>query len=156
MTDTAELERVVVVLGAHADLVRSSVDFGRAEPVVCADWSEGIAASLRCAVQALPHADPLLVALGDQPGLTSTAVAAVTGAALAHPHAPGVRATYQGAPGHPVAIRASLRERVLLLRGDAGAGRLLMEGGALSVECAALATGADVDTAEQLEALRAQ
>ena len=33
------IERIVVVLGARADEVRAGVDFGLAEPVVCADWA---------------------------------------------------------------------------------------------------------------------
>jgi molybdenum cofactor cytidylyltransferase len=47
------LERVVVVLGARAEEVRGAIDFGRAEPVVCSEWDEGQAASLRCGLRAL-------------------------------------------------------------------------------------------------------
>ena len=43
-----ELERVAVVLGAHSDQVLERVDLGRAEPLVCPDWGQGQAASLRC------------------------------------------------------------------------------------------------------------
>src|SRR5690606_36905353 len=42
------LDRVVVVLGARADAVRERLVPGRAEIVVCAEWEEGMAASLRC------------------------------------------------------------------------------------------------------------
>ena len=52
----AGLERVVVVLGSRADEIRATVGFGRAEPVVCADWADGQAASLRCGVRALAGA----------------------------------------------------------------------------------------------------
>jgi CTP:molybdopterin cytidylyltransferase MocA len=154
MTGAAGLERVVVVLGARAGEIEAAVGFGRAEPVLCQGWQEGIAASLRCAVERLPGADPLVIALGDQPGLTPAAIGAVLKALAEHREAPAARATYAGVPGHPVAVRSTLRAALLRLRGDAGAARLLVDAGALEVECSGLATPADVDTRAQLEALR--
>ena len=41
----SELERVVVVLGAHAEEILARVDLGRAEPVICPEWEDGQAAS---------------------------------------------------------------------------------------------------------------
>ena len=38
------IDRIVVVLGARADEILAGIDFGAAEPVVCADWKEGQAA----------------------------------------------------------------------------------------------------------------
>jgi molybdenum cofactor cytidylyltransferase len=145
--------RVVVVLGAHAEQVEAEVDFGPAETVRCEGWEEGIAASLRCAVEALPEADPLVIALGDQPGITPAAIDAVVTALEDEPAAPAARATYDGHPGHPVALRPVLRAPILRLRGDAGAGRLLTDAGALEVDCSDLARGTDVDTADQLSSL---
>src|ERR1700738_4133407 len=120
MNATVKLERIVVVLGAHSDEILGAVDFGRAEPIVCEGWSEGIAASLRFALRALPDADPLVIALGDQPGLTPAAIAAVACAALADAGAQAARAVYERVPGHPVAIRSPLRAAVMRLRGDSG------------------------------------
>jgi CTP:molybdopterin cytidylyltransferase MocA len=148
---TAELERIVVVLGAHARDVLGAVEFGRAEPVVCDGWREGIAASLRCAVQALGRPDLLVIGLGDQPGLTPASVEAVLAVMHADPGLPAARATYAGAPGHPVVLRSTLLDAVMGLRGDAGAGRLL--GDAAEVDCSGLGAGDDVDTAEQLAAV---
>jgi molybdenum cofactor cytidylyltransferase len=145
--------RVVVVLGAHASEIEEKIDFGTAEPVLCEDWSEGIAASLRCAVETLPEADPLVVTVGDQPGITPAAIDAVVKGLAEDPNAPATRAVYDGRPGHPVALRPSLRAPILRLRGDAGAGRLLADAGALEVECSGLADGADVDSVEDLDAL---
>jgi CTP:molybdopterin cytidylyltransferase MocA len=150
MTGAAALERVVVVLGAHADHIKERVDFRRAETVLCEGWSEGIAGSLRCAVESLPDADPLVIALGDQPDLTPAAVDVVVKALDDDPAALAVRATYDGNPGHPVAVRAALRAPLLRLRGDAGAGRLLADAGAVEVDCSGIAGGADIDTARQL------
>ena len=154
MTAAPTVGSLVVVLGAHAEEIRSRVDFAGAEPIECPEWREGIAASIRCAIDALPGADPLVIALGDQPGITQEAIDAVVGATLRDPAVPAVRATYDGRPGHPVAVRPSLFDELRGLQGDDGARDVLSRAGALEVDCTGLATGADVDTPAQLEELR--
>jgi molybdenum cofactor cytidylyltransferase len=145
------LERVVLVLGAHADEIRSEVDFGRAVPVVCENWREGQAASLRAGVAALGPVDAVVVTLGDQPRITPEVIA------LALDHFDGsrpVRTTYGGAPGHPVVLPGWMIPKVMELEGDRGARLLLEEAGTLEVEAGHLASAADVDTPEDLEVLR--
>lgn len=142
----AELERIVVVLGAHADEVRRRVDFGRAEPVVCADWHAGQAASLRRGVAALAAADRVIVTLGDEPLVTP----ALIGRFVDQPG--GTRAMYDGRPGHPVVLGAEQMAAISLLTGDRGA-RGLLHGGPV-IECGHLSLGRDVDTPEDLEAIR--
>jgi CTP:molybdopterin cytidylyltransferase MocA len=131
-----ELERVVVVLGARARELLETVDFDRAETVVCDRWREGQGASLRRGAHALAGADKVLVTLVarfvDEP--------------------PGTRAVYGGRPGHPVVLgRTHLRD-IAELRGDHGA-RHLLQGGR-TIECGHLGSGRDVDTPEDLEAIR--
>ncbi len=145
-TAVSALERVIVVLGARADEVRAAVDFGRAEPVICAAWEDGQAVSLRCGVAALAGAERVIVTLGDQPGMTSTVIERMLGAA------PGSRATYGGRPGHPVVLGPDELAAVPALDGDEGARSLLRAG--TEVECGDLADGRDVDTLEDLEAIR--
>jgi CTP:molybdopterin cytidylyltransferase MocA len=58
-----------------------------------------------------------------------------------------VRATYDGRPGHPVAIGRDHWELVAAsVHGDSGANRYLSTQGAVAVECADLWDGADIDT----------
>src|SRR4051794_41884269 len=71
------LDRVVVVLGSYAEEVAAAVKFASAEPIVCPDWSSGMAASLRCGGEELAGADWVIVALGDMPGVTPEAIEAV-------------------------------------------------------------------------------
>ena len=142
-----EIDRVVVVLGAGADEVLSSVRFGRAETVVCADWAEGQAASLRCGVAALRHAERVVVTLGDQPLMKEELVARV---ALETPPA---RAVYAGRPGHPAVLGPEQLAAVPALRGDRGARDLLR--GCREIDCSAYGDAArDVDTPRDLEAIR--
>jgi molybdenum cofactor cytidylyltransferase len=147
------LDRVVVVLGAAAEEIGASVKFASAEPIVCRGWEEGMAASLRCGVEEVGDADWVVVTLGDMPGVTPEAIEAVIGGIGAEVDA--VRAEYAGRPGHPVALSRSMLGRVSGLRGDVGARELLIDARVRPVEARHLARPDDVDTPEELEAIRA-
>jgi CTP:molybdopterin cytidylyltransferase MocA len=143
-----ELSPVVVVLGARADEVSSAVAFGRAEPVICREWEEGQSASLRCGVRALTGAETVIVTLGDAPLVTP----AVIRRFLDQP--PGARAVYRGVPGHPVVLGPEQLEAIASpgFCGDRGAREMLRDGP--RIECADLCSGRDVDTPDDLEAIR--
>ena len=148
---------VRVVLGAHADRVLAAVDLGAAAPVVCAGWDEGMAASLRCGVAALDGCEWVVVTLGDQPRITAQVIAAVvTEAARARAECAAVRASYDGQPGHPVALGRSLLPAVAGLRGDVGARDLLDAAATRAVEVGHLCRPDDVDVTADLEALRSR
>jgi molybdenum cofactor cytidylyltransferase len=147
------LDRVVVVLGAAAEEIAAAVKFASAEPVVCREWDEGMAASLRCGVGELAGADWVVVTLGDMPGVTPEAIEAVISAC--GPEVDAVRAEYGGRGGHPVALSRVLLHRVPALRGDVGARDLLADARVRAVEALHLARPDDVDTPEELEAIRA-
>lgn len=145
------LEVIVVVLGAHAEEIRRQVDFMRADVIVCRDWREGQAASLRCGVGAIAWgAEKIVVTLGDQPRISSETIAR-----LASQPAPA-RAMYRGVPGHPVVLGREQMSAIRGLSGDQGARELLK--GAKEIECAQDTDGRDlardVDTPEDLEAIR--
>jgi molybdenum cofactor cytidylyltransferase len=147
------LDRVVVVLGAAAEEIGASVKFASAEPIVCGGWEEGMAASLRCGVEELGDADWIVVTLGDMPGVTPEAIEAVIASVADDVDA--VRAEYAGRPGHPVALSRLVLGRVAGLRGDVGARELLIDARVRAVEARHLARPDDVDTPEELEAIRA-
>ncbi len=153
----SRLERVVLVLGSNAERIRAAVPLNRAEVVVCRDWEEGMAASLRCAVDAAGDVEWTVVMLGDAPFLAPAAIEAVLGAAeAAPPEVAAVRLRTNGAPAHPVALRRSLSAGVRALRGDAGARALLEDAVVLEVDGDAFGDPGDVDTPEALEALQAR
>ncbi len=146
MSAMAAIERIVVVLGAHADVVLSRVDFGRAEPVVCADWEIGMSATMKYGLDALVPVDRVVLTLGDCPTLTPAVFERLI------PAAPGTRAVYEGQPGHPVILGPSQIEAMRSIGGDQGARRLL---GGPTIECSDLCSGRDVDTTEDLALMRA-
>jgi CTP:molybdopterin cytidylyltransferase MocA len=149
------IERVVVVLGAEAERVRSAVDFDGASVVVCDDWVSGMAASLRCGVEAVGDCDWVVVTLGDQPRVTPQVIAAVMDEADSAPSGTeAVRAMYDGVPGHPVALGRAILPHLAQLRGDVGARELLGSAAVRTFEAARLCDPADVDTPDDLEALR--
>jgi molybdenum cofactor cytidylyltransferase len=142
------IDRVVVVLGARAEEIRRRVDFMRAEPVVCELWAEGQSASLRLGATLLEGAEKVVVTLGDQPLMTPEVIA------LLADQPAGTRATYDGRPGHPVVLGREHLRTLRSLTGDRGARDRLS--GVRTIECSALApyAGCDVDTPQDLEAIR--
>jgi molybdenum cofactor cytidylyltransferase len=137
----------VVVLGHAADEIRAGVDLHGASVVVCEDWADGQAASLRAGLAALAGADAVVVVLGDQPGITAQAVRAIV---TAEGDEDAVRAVYDGTPGHPVLLRRALLRRAGELRGDTGFRDLLESATVREVEVGGLADPADIDTREEL------
>jgi molybdenum cofactor cytidylyltransferase len=142
------LDRVVVVLGAQAEEILSRVELRRAEPVLCPEWEEGQSASLRCGVRAVTKlgADRVIVTLGDEPLITPALIERFVD------EQPGARAVYNGRPGHPVLLASEQLSAISELTGDRGARTLIQHGPA--VECARLGSGRDVDTPDDLEAVR--
>lgn len=139
--------RTVVVLGAHADRIRSEVDLDGVDVVVCDTWSDGQSASLRCGLDAIPAGHKVLVLLGDQPLVTCRVIEW-----LAEEPA-GSRASYHGRPGHPTVLGPRLIAKAQALDGDRGLRDLVRW---RLVEVGHLASDHDVDTAEDLEAIRAE
>ena len=147
----APVDPVGVVLGAGAEDVLAAIDLHGADPLVCPRWEEGQSASLASGLGAMPDAEAVVVALGDQPHVSCEAIKRVL---AARGDAPAVRATYGGRPGHPVVLERELFGPLRDVSGDHGARHLLMKVGTADVPCDDLGGGEDVDTRAQLDALR--
>ena len=151
------VEEVVLVVGAHAEAIGAAVSGARIVP--CADWSEGLSASLRAGVAAAVDggADAVVVALADQPLLSADAVARIVGARDPE-RFDAIRATYGGTPNHPTLLESALFTGVAELRGDTGARPLLgrAPGRVRLVACDGLGSPEDADTPETLARLETQ
>lgn len=133
---------VVVVLGAAVVDVPAP-----ARSVLAEDWRLGMGASLRTGLTAAGDADFAVVLTVDTPDIGADVVARVLTAARTAPS--GIaRATYGGRPGHPVVIARRHWPALLeTLHGDEGARAFLAaRTDVMAVDCADLATGADIDT----------
>lgn len=138
-------DQVYVVLGAAAEQARPLLHGLAIEVVVAADWSDGMAASLRVGLAAVTRDAPVLVSLVDLPDVGAEVMARV----LAAPAGPTdlARAVYDGRPGHPVLIGASHLDPLMVsLHGDVGARAYLERHDVTLVECGDLASGVDVDS----------
>jgi CTP:molybdopterin cytidylyltransferase MocA len=140
----AQIDPVFVVLGAKADEILVGVDWMGAQPVICPEWQEGIAASLRRGIEAVSGAERVILTLGDQ-RISRAVVERFQDAP------PGTRATYRGRPGHPVVLGPGEMAAAHRLTGDRG---LRLAGGP-TIECGDLCSGRDIDTPEDLHEPRA-
>jgi CTP:molybdopterin cytidylyltransferase MocA len=141
--------RVVVVVGAVAPEVRDALAGVPVEVVSNDDWSEGMAASIRCGVGAVAHGGEgavLLVAC-DQPALTASHLDRIVARWVQGARAVGSR--YAGTLGVPALFDRSFFPPLLALHGDTGAKKLLRDGETAAVDWAD--GSLDVDTQVDLE-----
>jgi len=154
MTAAGGLDEIVLVLGAAAEqITQGDRSLRGARIVVCADWAEGQAASLRCGIAALGAVEAVVVTLADQPLVGTAAIERVLGARRAGSAA--VRATYGGVAGHPVLLESRILPDVLELRGDVGARAVLKGEDVAEIACDDVGAPQDVDTPADLAAVRA-
>lgn len=121
------VEGCTAVLGCDADLVETALaglGGGRLSAVRAPDWADGLSASLRRGIQALPAGSRgVVVFLADMPLLSADSVAPLI--AALESGAIGAEYVHRGRPAHPVAFSARLFGELSLLRGDIGGRRLL-------------------------------
>lgn len=140
---------VTVVLGAEAKRAEKLLPDDVAV-VVAPDWAEGIAASLRRGLAALPG-QTVCVHLVDLPDVDAAVVRRVLGR-NAGPDTL-VRASYHRRPGHPVLLGANHTEPLAAgLAGDVGGRAYLSVHKVRLVECGDLARGDDRDEPEPVRA----
>jgi len=117
---------VWVVLGHDSETILAETDFGDAGVIENPEWEEGIASSIRVALDALTRlsrCDRALIVMGDQP---SVAVEVVEELMASHERAdqPVSLPKYRYSWGNPVLVDRSLWPRLMSLEGDQGAQRL--------------------------------
>jgi nicotine blue oxidoreductase len=151
---------VAVVVGSGAQHVSTVANLHPFNTVVNHGWRSGMGSSYLAGCAAASRDNHLLIALVDQPGLTSGTVARLLAS-----HKPGrITAAAYGTVersglqrGHPLLIDVALRGKVRsTVAGDAGARRFLQAHPELidEVECGDFSMGADIDTPGQLHLLR--
>ncbi len=141
---------VTVVLGAHAREVAPSLRQSAASLVVNRDWEEGLASSIRVAVEsAPPRCDGLLLLLGDQVAVTADDLKRLYAAWKRHPILVAA-ALYDGAPGLPAIFPRWALPGLLDLRGDRDPRQVIRRNVDQLVRIPMPNAGVDLDTPEDL------
>jgi CTP:molybdopterin cytidylyltransferase MocA len=138
---------VNVVLGASADEPLAGINPWRATPIICPSWNEGRLPRFSAGVAAPAGAEKIVVTLGDEPLIAAQIIDRMTRQPA------GARALYRGEPGHPGVLGPEHVQKIAALTGDSSAQGLLA---GPTVECSDLGTGRDVDTPDDLGAIREQ
>jgi CTP:molybdopterin cytidylyltransferase MocA len=153
----AGLDPVVVVVRPGAAALRSALRDLTVTVTENPDAHEGLSASLRCGIRALPEDTAgVAILLGDMPWIRPATLRAL---ALALDDAAGRSIcvpVHDGTRGNPVVWSARFLPAMTALTGDAGARGLLQQHAASVHEVVVDDVGVlrDVDTADQIERLR--
>jgi molybdenum cofactor cytidylyltransferase len=121
------VDQLVVVLGSEAETILDRVDLGQAVVVLNPEWREGQASSLRAGLAALEREvrmEAAFIVLGDQPEVDPAVLSALM-EAYRRSGRWAVVPKYRYTRGHPVLVDRALWPRLMSLRGDEGARRLL-------------------------------
>ena len=142
---------VGVVVGANAAAVEHALGDARVARIANGAWQEGIASSIRAAVQwaESTQANALVIVLGDQPEISAAHLTALRDAWLGG--APIAASRYNSILGAPAIFDRSQWHRLAQLAGDQGAGKLLYAEPVAAIDWAGGAI--DVDTIEDVQAL---
>jgi molybdenum cofactor cytidylyltransferase len=120
------VEEVWVVLGHDYERILEETEFGDAGVIENPEWAEGIASSIRVALDALTRlsrADKALIVMGDQPSVPVQAVEELMASHARSDH-PVTVPKYRYSWGNPVIVDRALWPRLMSLEGDEGAQRL--------------------------------
>ena len=139
---------VHVVVGAEVIRVRAALEGLPVELVINDAWKEGIASSIRAAIEAVERrdraAETLTLMLCDQPGVTGEVLRKLVDA-YRETRAPVVASRYAEGPGVPALFHAELFPALKSLEGDVGA-RQLIRGLDREVVTIPFAMPDDIDT----------
>lgn len=152
----SRVDDVLVVLGAAAEVIRVSVDLGRARVLVNPDHASGMASSLRAGLAALPESvDRALIILGDQPAITPGLLDGLLDLQESS-GLPAAALSFEGLLHPPVALKRELWGDLMSLEGDVGCRAVIRAKPELVAKLPATEKGnhpIDVDTPADYERL---
>lgn len=144
----ANVNEVIVVLGAHAEEIRPVVRATPARVIINAQWATGHSTSIRAGLNALTaKTDAAIFINGDQPFLTTGVIDSIiqryreTDASIVAP-------LYAGKHGSPALFNRAHFHELENLQGEQGGREILMNYPVERVQFADARLGFDVDTPE--------
>jgi molybdenum cofactor cytidylyltransferase len=149
-------ERVIVVLGAQAELICETINLDSVKTVRNSAWQNGIASSIRMGVEALPaSAESVIILLCDQPLVDTAHLKALLSAWQSEPGRI-IASQYHLSSGVPVVFPAAFFNRLQALSGDKGAKPLLAEFESCVLKIPFAGAELDIDTPNDFERLTGQ
>jgi len=122
--ERSSLTRVVVVVPPEMTSAVPGLGHGRSQLVAPAAQADGCSASLRAGLEAAGDAEPVMLLLGDMPGVDPAVIDAV--AAAWQRDRPWASVTnYDDGPGHPFVFSPAALPALAALHGDKGVWKLL-------------------------------
>lgn len=148
---------VLVVLGAHRQLIESSIDFQAAKIIVNDRWEEGIASSIRVGIETVEDEASetlgVLLMTSDQPRVTTEHLHRMIEAFSQLPGT-AVASVYSGTRGVPAIFPPAAFDGLRALQGDKGARGLLANPPWPVTEIALPGGEIDIDRPEDLAQIR--
>lgn len=122
------LRPVLLVVGANKNLIEKEVENEEIILIENKDWQEGMAASLRIGLKYLqnecPDLDGILFMVCDQPFVTKAVIDCLV-ETQAKSGLPIAASSYEGRTGTPALFHKSFFEKLMALKGDTGARKLI-------------------------------
>ena len=149
---------VVLVVGAHPETVTTALGDARAQVVVHPDWASGRTGSLAAGIDAVGHAEAVLVWPVDHPFANATTVHALRTRADGDALGVWFIPMFAGRGGHPVVIRRPVFDAIRGLPADAPLRSLLPYFGPQVVRFPVRDSGvvANIDTREAYDRATAE
>jgi molybdenum cofactor cytidylyltransferase len=124
--DTARacaFDQLLCVVGGGGADVMAGVDFSCVQVIENPEFGEGCSSSIAAALRAVdPRSEVLVLMLGDQPGVSASAVTALVGRLG---DAPLAACAYSDGRGHPLAFARRVFPELAALHGDKGVWKLM-------------------------------
>lgn len=104
----SDVDRITVVLGAKAEMIKNSIDLSEANIVINKDYQKGQLSSLIAAIEDTPQeTDAILVCLVDNPFITKEVINKII-AKFRETNNPIIVPVFNGQRGHPTLFSRSL------------------------------------------------
>lgn len=122
-----QLQPIITVLGANADLLKKSIEHFSTKVVINQQWSEGMASSIRCGMEELIRINPtiagVIIMVCDQPYVTPKLLTDLV-EKYKYSSKPIIASSYKNNIGTPALFDKTIFALLLSLKGDSGAKKL--------------------------------
>jgi molybdenum cofactor cytidylyltransferase len=150
----SSVDETIVVLGHQAEEITKKIASKPVKIVINPDYQQGMSTSIVAGlIMVDPRSRAVMLALGDQPLVTSRTINQLIGAFIKHNKGIAVP-TYRGRRGHPIIFDIKYKAELFKLKGDIG-GREIIQNHPKDVFMVAVdseSVVSDIDTQEDYKA----